>query len=631
MKTIWKKYRKYIIIALILFVVVWLFWPKQKKTEYTTEKIKLGTVEQIVSVTGTVEADPKVTLHFQKPGKIQTINVAVGNNVNVNSVLAALDTKTLEIQVASAKAGVDLARANLNLRLAGASHEDINVSQKQIDSAMVAYNAALVALEDTKKSTAENEVKAKLSVSTAEVALNNAKTQYDNAVKSGETTTDTSSQALVNAYENAKTAVNLCLILGKEITATSDSYLGIDQTSVIPNADTILGALNPQVKIDAENYYNSVKYLIPDIEKQYASLLVSWKADEVDLFLPQALTTFSNVKQLAHTMYGVLDTSVPSSGLSQTTLDSYKSIVTQQETTMTNYLNSLQVAQQAITNAKLGLSSTGVSTSSAVDNAKAVLDTAQNNYDTTQRTLEQTKIENQKVVNLAQADVDLKRVAIDSARAAYNLKTASPRSVDVAGLKAQVAQADGAYQLALQNLHDAQIIAPIDGVVTQVNGEVGENVTGVENTIVLIAPKLKIKANVSETDITKVKVNDTISMTLDAFPMDDVFQGKVVDIDPAETVVQGVIYYQITALFDYDNPDIKAGMTVNLDILANKKENVLTISPQAVSYKENKPFVRLLIMGIPQDKSIKMGLEGNDTVEVTEGLQEGQEVILFEK
>ncbi|MCP4179847.1 MAG: hypothetical protein GY756_18965, partial [bacterium] len=106
---------------------------------------------------------------------------------------------------------------------------------------------------------------------------------------------------------------------------------------------------------------------------------------------------------------------------------------------------------------------------------------------------------------------------------------------------------------------------------------------------------------------------------------------KVINIDPAETVIQGVIYYQMTAIFDTTHPDIRSGMTVNLDILAEKKENVITISPQAVNYKDNKAFVRVLENEAPKEKEVETGLEGNKYVEIQSGITEEEVIILFEK
>jgi multidrug efflux pump subunit AcrA (membrane-fusion protein) len=119
-------------------------------------------------------------------------------------------------------------------------------------------------------------------------------------------------------------------------------------------------------------------------------------------------------------------------------------------------------------------------------------------------------------------------------------------------------------------------------------------------------------------------------MTIDSFSLDKIFNGKIIAIDPAETVVQGVIYYKTTVQFDQNYPDIKSGMTANMDILASTKENVLMVSPQAVQYRDNKPFVRVLENNKPVEKKVTLGLEGNQKIEITGGLNSGEQVILYE-
>jgi HlyD family secretion protein len=266
-----------------------------------------------------------------------------------------------------------------------------------------------------------------------------------------------------------------------------------------------------------------------------------------------------------------------------------------------------------------------------VDNAKAARDTAKNNLAVTQSSLEQVLVENQKSITAAEADVSLKKAAVERAKAAYNLTIATPRNVDVASLKAQVSQAESAYGLTLQNIKDAQIVAPVNGVVTDVNGEVGENTSGSEIIVKMITPQLKVVANVSETDIAKVKTGDLVTMTLDAFPPDVILKGKISSIDPAETVVQGVIYYQIKTLFDINNADIKSGMTANLDILAAEEKDVITMTPQAVQYKDGKPLVKVLINNKSEDRAVTLGLQGNDKIEVLSGVAVGDTLVLLEK
>jgi len=133
--------------------------------------------------------------------------------------------------------------------------------------------------------------------------------------------------------------------------------------------------------------------------------------------------------------------------------------------------------------------------------------------------------------------------------------------------------------------------------------------------------------NVSETEIAKVKLQDRAEMTLDALGPEEKFEGKIIEIDPAETVVSGVIYYQIKSVFDARDERIKPGMTVNLDIVTAQKENVLSLPYFVVKQSNGGKYVEVLKNGQRERKTIQTGLEGETMVEITSGLDEGEKVI----
>ena len=105
-----------------------------------------------------------------------------------------------------------------------------------------------------------------------------------------------------------------------------------------------------------------------------------------------------------------------------------------------------------------------------------------------------------------------------------------------------------------------------------------------------------------------------------------------VEIEPAETIVEGVVYYRVKVLFENINEKIKSGMSADVTIETNKKENVLYIPQRAVSSKDSKKFVK-----IPDNKGVKeleviTGLKGsNGEIEIIFGLNEGDKVISFIK
>jgi HlyD family secretion protein len=106
------------------------------------------------------------------------------------------------------------------------------------------------------------------------------------------------------------------------------------------------------------------------------------------------------------------------------------------------------------------------------------------------------------------------------------------------------------------------------------------------------------------------------------------FEVKVVKIDPAETVIEGVSTYKTTFIFTKDDERVKSGMTANIDILTAKKENVIFVPTRAVSSKNNEKFVQILTAEGPKDVLVTAGLRGFDgNIEIISGVSEGDKIV----
>ena len=224
------------------------------------------------------------------------------------------------------------------------------------------------------------------------------------------------------------------------------------------------------------------------------------------------------------------------------------------------------------------------------------------------------------------------------AQAQLNLKTADPRDFDVASAQAQVAQAQASLDKVISELADYEIKAPIDGIVTKVNYSFGENAVAGQPVISLLGnDKYEVRIDIPESDITKIKVGEETIIELDAFGTDYRFKGVVTFIDPAQTIIRDVTYYKIKVSFDdetYDE-DIKPGMTADITVISNKKNDVLYIPQRAVRVRETtldqapQRFVEILVDGEIVEKPVLVGVRGdNGLVEVIDGLSEGQEIII---
>jgi len=139
-----------------------------------------------------------------------------------------------------------------------------------------------------------------------------------------------------------------------------------------------------------------------------------------------------------------------------------------------------------------------------------------------------------------------------------------------------------------------------------------------------------IKVNIYEGDIIKVKVGDRASISLTAIP-DLTFGGEVVAIDPAETIMNDVVYYEVTIALGENIDGIKQGMTADITIETNRKENVLAVPKGAVEKIDGKTIVKVLKNGKAEDREIIVGLKGDDLVEVVSGLAEGEKIVTGKK
>ena len=135
-----------------------------------------------------------------------------------------------------------------------------------------------------------------------------------------------------------------------------------------------------------------------------------------------------------------------------------------------------------------------------------------------------------------------------------------------------------------------------------------------------------------EADIAKVAVGNGSLVTLDAYGRDVVFEAKVVAVDPAETIVDGVATYKVTFQFVKNDERVKSGMTANIDIKSASRENVIAVPQRAIIRKNGDQFVRIADGESFREVKVETGLRGSDgNIEIISGINEGDKVITFSK
>jgi HlyD family secretion protein len=289
---------------------------------------------------------------------------------------------------------------------------------------------------------------------------------------------------------------------------------------------------------------------------------------------------------------------------------------------------SLQLARAGVANSRAGVSDSqarALAAQSTVQNSQAGVSSSQANLavlkaqqdDALSLLKQQESLLKSGVI--AQRDYDTAMTAYQAAEARYNQAAAqvnmavySEQSASGAGIaqsvaqvqqsqaqvqqaqaqvqqaQAQVQQAQAALRLAEVNLTHLTIISPIDGIVVSRNVDVGQTVAASLSapTLFTIANDLKqmqVIANIDQADIGLVEQAKSVKFTVDAFPGKD-FDGKIQQMRLNPTNVQNVVTYNV--VMDVNNPEqkLKPGMTANLVITIDERNNVLKVPNSALRF-----------------------------------------------
>ena len=276
------------------------------------------------------------------------------------------------------------------------------------------------------------------------------------------------------------------------------------------------------------------------------------------------------------------------------------------------------------------------------DIIKSDITTQQSNSNTSITSIQTTKSNLINSINSYNSLVQAAENSLSIAKAQLDLTKATPRSFEISAAEAKVAQAQAQLNQILANLNDYSLVAPIDGTITEVNFNLGEQTDSSKPAIKMLSvEQFEIKVDIPESDIAKLTVGDNAVISLDAFGSDHLFSGKVAFIDPAQTVISDVIYYKTTVSLESNSwtEKIKPGMSADVTVTTGNKENVIYIPQRGVKVKEAllgevpQKYVEVLINSNQvQEKQVEIGLRAdNGLVEVVSGVSEGDKIITFKK
>ncbi len=172
------------------------------------------------------------------------------------------------------------------------------------------------------------------------------------------------------------------------------------------------------------------------------------------------------------------------------------------------------------------------------------------------------------------------------------------------------------------------VIAPINGFIIQRNVEPGQTFTS-SDTVLVMADKLIVKAQIDETDIGRIKLGQKVRIILDAYPKETI-DGQVEHIAYESKIVSNVTVYEVDVIPSEVPAYFRAGMSATVSFSQAERENVLLVSTRAVKKRGNNSYVfKVKTEGeAPAPVQVETGLENTENIEVVSGLAVGDRVAI---
>ena len=231
----------------------------------------------------------------------------------------------------------------------------------------------------------------------------------------------------------------------------------------------------------------------------------------------------------------------------------------------------------------------------------------------------------------AEVDLDNARIQLEDVKIQEMQLVVKRESVNLA--EAEVEQDQIAQAIAQRRLSETKVFAPVDAVISDSTAQVGKIISsGITNvgggtTIMTLCDlsQIFVQAFLDESDIGRAKVEQSVRITATSYPGVE-FEGKIITIATKGKNVSNVVTFEVKIEVVSENKTmLKPEMTTNVDIVASKKESVITVPTTALTPRGRDNLV--MVVGKdnkPAYRPVKIGIKDKRKVEVLEGLAEGE-------
>lgn len=540
--------------------------------QVTVTKAATGDVEEIVDATGTVVSDEQKTFYSPVNAQIKNVSFAEGDSVKKGTKLVEFELKDLER---------DNTKAELNVKSGQYDYENTINKSDQAEQKQNDAKAKAGSLEQQVKDK-ENYIASLKSQLASVQAQAAADAQAATKAQAEQAAADAQAKAEEQAAQEA------------EIQRAYAEALTTYQNKTLPDYQKELGELNTAY-VKAQSDYNQA-------DTAYQMAFAQWQADSSDenaAALEEAESTKSQAEidcQQAKEAYEDKKANAPK---------------------MPEYSDYSNAGQEDFVTDGTGESDGDFSdqgtgtTDSTTDSGTASVDTSgiENAIEQASSDLAELQSDLATQKSIAEADAaSLTKEEKEKLRITNNLT-----ELDAKSAKELVAEGKKG------------ISADFNGVISKSAVQQGATVTqGMELFTLQSTDEVSVDINVSKYDYAKVKAGQKADITIG----DKKYTGKVTKISHiATTNEKGSTLISATVSIDKPDEDIFLGVDAKVKIYAEKAENVVTLPAGVVNIGKNGSFCYVLKDGVITKQDITTGISSEDSVEITDGIKAGDEVI----